>query len=184
MFCISTPDEFFAALSGENVSGGLINRFLVIESNDGIEQHQWKELNVPRELVEKLKLLRNGGYQLGAVGNECGCLWDSEKKAYSPQGPMPPLVKLLWADEDAVMNWAIFKENMKARRAGRPNVRYLSQTNCGMRGTLGHYQGGGAGRELGHQRRYVRFGFWDSMGVPSRRAIGTVGAGTDESRRS
>jgi hypothetical protein len=129
MFCISTPDEFFAALSEENVSGGLINRFLVIESNDGIEQHQWKELNVPRELVEKLKLLRNGGYQLGAVGNECGCLWDSEKKSYSPQGPMPPLVKLLWADEDAVMSWAIFKENMKARRAEDPTLDiYLKRT--------------------------------------------------------
>jgi hypothetical protein len=129
MFCISTPDEFFAALSGENVSGGLINRFLVIEPNDGIEQHQWKELNVPRELVEKLKLLRNGGYQLGAVGNECGCLWDSERKSYSSQGPMPPLVKLLWADEDAVMSWAIFKENMKARRAEDPTLDiYLKRT--------------------------------------------------------
>jgi hypothetical protein len=53
----------------------------------------------------------------------------ARKKAYSPQGPMPPLVKLLWADEDAVMSWAIFKENMKARRAEDPTLDiYLKRT--------------------------------------------------------
>jgi hypothetical protein len=56
LFGVSTPEEFYSALQGEDVSNGFLNRFLIIESTSKSRQHTPKiEFRVPEHIINALQ---------------------------------------------------------------------------------------------------------------------------------
>jgi hypothetical protein len=120
---ISTPDEFFDALTSGNLSNGFLNRFFVYLANKGERQeHPPEEFTVPDDLAEKLQYIRTGGYQLATMAENSGIDEDEDEgekgegkskgkiKERPSMRPQPPIMKMQWARGAEELFLAYWKE--------------------------------------------------------------------------
>jgi hypothetical protein len=104
----STPEDFFAALEGDDVANGFLNRFLLLTTSTRGAERDHVETTPPQELRLKLTELRRWAETL-------------------PQGVTDPRAtkKMLWGDGKAVYDE--FSTAMKIKRDG-PLKNYYART--------------------------------------------------------
>jgi Bifunctional DNA primase/polymerase, N-terminal/Protein of unknown function (DUF3987) len=104
---VSTPDEFYSALQGDSVKNGLVNRFLVLQSNVQARDTNPTVPGVPAALQEALCALY---------------LWsgpESLMQINNPSVTYRPDV-LPWASDQAAKCYADFGEHVRAYVANNP----------------------------------------------------------------
>jgi Bifunctional DNA primase/polymerase, N-terminal/Protein of unknown function (DUF3987) len=104
---VSTPDEFYSALQGDSVKNGLVNRFLVLQSNVQARDTNPTITGVPGGLQEALSALY---------------LWsgpESLLQINNPSVTYRPDV-LPWASDQAAKCYADFGEHVRAYVADNP----------------------------------------------------------------
>lgn len=103
IFGVSTPDEFFGALSGMDSSNGLLNRFLIFPSVDRISAVSPTRSSdeVPVGIVEGIKAIRAaaGDLAIMAVGQ-------------SEESPAKFMQRMKWGEGDAEAVYEGFSEDI------------------------------------------------------------------------
>jgi hypothetical protein len=105
---VSTPEEFYSALQGDSVKNGLVNRFLVLQSNIQARDTNPTISGVPAALQEVLGALY---------------LWSGPESLLqiSNPGVMYRPDVLPWANEQAAKCYADFDNYIHAHVAGHPS---------------------------------------------------------------
>jgi hypothetical protein len=115
---VSTPDEFYGALQGDSVKNGLVNRFLVLQSNVQARDINPIVSGVPGKLQEAL-----GALYLWS-GPESLMQINVPSIAYRPD-------VLPWASEQAAKCYADFDDHVHAHLTDNPSAEpYLARAPC------------------------------------------------------
>jgi hypothetical protein len=104
---VSTPDEFYGALQGDSIKNGLVNRFLVLQSNMQARDTNPTISGIPAGLQEALKALY---------------LWSGPESLLQINNPgvMYHPDVLPWANEQAVECYASFSDQVQTHVIDNP----------------------------------------------------------------
>ena len=104
IFGVSTPEEFYDAISGSDVTNGFLNRFLLLSTlSKPLEREPIADRHSPpQELIKGLKEVSSAG----------GELWEATHNQEKPD--LPP-VEAEWADDSARQVYEAFKRDIEAR---------------------------------------------------------------------
>jgi hypothetical protein len=106
---VSTPDEFYGALQGDSVKNGLVNRFLVLQSNaQAVDAESIDQPDVPGRLQDALKALYLWS------GPESLLQINVPTVAYKPD-------VLPWASEQAELCFTDFKRHIRTHVLDNPH---------------------------------------------------------------
>ena len=115
IFGVSTPDEFFAALSGMDSANGLLNRFLIFPSVDRIAARPptRDQDDIPAQIIERLKAIRTaaGDMAVMAVGQ-------------SDMDMRDLMIRMAWGEGDPDAIYEAFAQEIDERSAD--DERYAS----------------------------------------------------------